>query len=226
MITKRLTLKLRLIFWGIISVLFITVLVPIILFFLLFNENQVRTLIESQFTNNTYHVSINGGVIPEFWHGLALEIRQFNIVSNNGDDLLKIQNIHCQLSWWWLIIGQYKVKHIALSNTTIYQQNIVNNKFLNTLNVYEIKGSYFDAVPILEGSGINIIQQNQLYTLKDVAFKVKRSINGIISAQLVATIHKDIPLVLTTDITMDNEHIMRFSNFIIHIAYHLSLIHI
>jgi hypothetical protein len=87
---------------------------PMFFFFYLFDEDQVKQMLYTEFDNNNYHVEVNGTIIPRFWHGLSLEVNSLNVVTNNSE-LMHIRTANCQLSWIDVVFARYKIKGLDLN---------------------------------------------------------------------------------------------------------------
>ena len=139
-------LKVRLLYWVSVILLMIFIVCPMFFFFYLFDEDQVKQMLYTQFDNNTYHVDVNGTIVPRFWHGLSIEVNDLVLATNDENQLLHIKSANCQLSWLDLVFAHYKIKRLALNDVDINEKNIKDYGINNLLTFSESGKSTFSSL--------------------------------------------------------------------------------
>ena len=117
---------LRLIYWLLFVLFMLGFAIPSFFFFYLFDGVTTKQMIIQQFNTSNYKVEVLGRVIPKFWHGFSLELGEI-LVSTNNTKLFDMSNISCQLSWYDLLRGKYKIKRLEINGADIYRDNLLNN---------------------------------------------------------------------------------------------------
>ncbi|MBY0379000.1 MAG: hypothetical protein K2P99_01220 [Burkholderiales bacterium] len=144
MLFKITRTNVRLAFWGSFVLFMVMVILPMFFFFYLFDEARVKQAIIDQFDNKTYDVAIYGGVIPKLWHGMSLDLSGVLLTSKDHQDLIRIRQMSCKLSWLDLIIGRYSVNRIAIAGLNINQNNLIHYGVTNLLNASNRKDKLFN----------------------------------------------------------------------------------
>ncbi len=168
-------LNIRLIYWMSFIVIMIFVVCPIFFFFYLFNENNVKNLIISQFSNSRFHLEIKGKIIPQFWHGLSLKVFDLQVVTNDNVRLMNISTLNCQMSWIGLIGANYQIKRISLNNVHFYENNILNSKILSILDAKDNSFKFLSQLTNIQIDGLSSIDENVPYIIKNGVIKFDRS---------------------------------------------------
>lgn len=204
--------KVRIIFWGLFTLLIVLFFLPMFFFFYLFNENQVKKMIIDQFDNN-YHVSVQGNVRPKFWHGLSLEVNDLEIETRFDKELLHINSMSCQLSWIDLAVGVYRVKKIALKGVDIEESNIMDYGIKNLFNLANLHYSTFAWLKSIEVFDIRTIGNKQPYKISSGSFKVLKN-DGLINFSLGFKLDNQNMYVLTEGSLYSIENnILKFDDF-------------
>jgi hypothetical protein len=172
--------RIRLLYW--ISVVFLMVFIacPMFFFFYLFNEDQVKQMLYTEFDNNNYHVEVNGAIIPRFWHGLSLEVNDLAVATNNNSELMHIKTANCQLSWVDLVFARYKIKRLDLNDVNINENNIRKYGLSNLLTIPDSGSSAFSRLDNVSIFGINSNDKNAPYPIKDGLFTIQHTSSGAV----------------------------------------------
>ena len=173
-------LKVRLLYWVSVILLMIFIVCPMFFFFYLFDEDQVKQMLYTQFDNNTYHVDVNGTIVPRFWHGLSIEVNDLVLATNDENQLLHIKSANCQLSWLDLVFAHYKIKRLALNDVDINEKNIKDYGINNLLTFSESGKSTFSSLDNISIFGINSSDTNASYPIKDGIFTITKTTDGAI----------------------------------------------
>src|SRR3990167_8700380 len=119
-----------------------------------------------QFDSNNYHVEVSGNITPKFWHGLSFEVGGLQVATKNDVALLNVKSVSCQLSWFDLALGHYKIKRVALSDVEIDEKNVINYGLDNLLNWSRVDKSAFNRLHTLTVFGINSVNDDGLYPIR------------------------------------------------------------
>ena len=133
----------RFIGWSVFVIFFVTFCLPLLFFYYLFNAQQVKQMVISQFNNENYSVVIDGNVEPRSWHGLSLFISDLTVEDKQKHKVLHVNTANCQLSWLDLIVGNYRVRRVALNGLTFFQNNLEKSNYSNLLNYQTLTHSEF-----------------------------------------------------------------------------------
>lgn len=164
-VTKR---NIRIIWWVLFSIFFVTFCVPVFFFYYLFDKEKVNRLITKQINSKDYVVSIDGGIEPRSWHGLSLHIANISIYDKEKDKVMHINAVNCQLSWLDLIIGHYKIRRIAFNGLTMYSGNIDNKSYNNLINYDGLKDSELNKLKNIYISNFTVINSEKETLVRDV----------------------------------------------------------
>ena len=170
-------IKVRVLYWLVVSLLMVFVVFPMFFFFYSFNEDQVKQMLFEQFDSNNYHVEVSGKIAPKFWHGLSFEVDGLQVSTKNDVELLHVKSLSCQLSWFDLAFGNYKIKRMALNDVEINEKNIMNYGMDNLLNWSQVDKSAFNRLHTLTIFGINSVDDESLYPISDGILQIEQS-NG------------------------------------------------
>lgn len=162
----------RVIGWLSFAVFFVTVCLPLLFFYYLFNANQVKQMVISQFNNENYSVVIDGNVEPRSWHGLSLFISDLTVEDKKKHKVLHVNTANCQLSWLDLIVGHYRVRRLALNGLTFYQNNVAKSNYNDLFNYKTINNSEFKNLTTFSISNLAIINSDGSYLMKDAGLRV------------------------------------------------------
>lgn len=162
--------KLRIIIWSLFMVFFLTVCLPLLFFYTLFDQNTVRQMIVSQINNKNYSVQINGNVEPRSWHGLSLYIADLTVFDKSNNKVIHVNTTNCQLSWLDLIVGHYNIRRVAMNGLTVYQNNVDANNYSDLFNYDEVSHSEFKNLKRISISNLTIVNNNGSYLIKDANF--------------------------------------------------------
>lgn len=162
----------RVIGWLSFAVFFVTVCLPLLFFYYLFNANQVKQMVISQFNNENYSVVIDGNVEPRSWHGLSLFISDLTVEDKKKHKVLHVNTANCQLSWLDLIVGHYRVRRLALNGLTFYQNNVAKSNYNDLFNYKTINNSEFKNLTTFSISNLAIINSDSSYLMKDAGLRV------------------------------------------------------
>lgn len=147
-------IQMRVVFWLSFALIFFLVLLPIFFFFYLFSENKVRNLILNQFNQNQYQVQITN-VVPIFWHGLSLQITGMNI-NKSKTNLIHINKIACQLSWFDLAFGDYAIKRLSIHGMSLQQEGLKQYGLSDLFNHSSKNNGVLSKLEILSLDQINL----------------------------------------------------------------------
>ncbi len=172
--------RVRLLYWVSVVFLMVFVACPMFFFFYLFDEDQVKQMLYTEFDNNNYHVEVNGTIIPQFWHGLSLEVNDLDVATNNDSELMHIKTANCQLSWIDLVFARYKIKRLDLNDVNINENNIRKYGLSNLLTIPSSGGSAFSRLDNVSIFGINSDDLNAPYPIKDGLFTVQHTSSGAV----------------------------------------------
>lgn len=206
--------KVRIFYWLSFTLMMVFVILPMFFFFYLFNEAEVRQIVIQQFDSKNYNVEILGMVRPKFWHGLSFELDNM-IISNKGhQELLGLKTINCQLSWFNLIAGQYRVKRISINGVDIKQQVVDQDGLANLINFSNTDQMFFSNLSNIIVSNISMFGTNVKYPIKNGTIKIMWD-NGLIkfSSGLKLT-NNDLYLALYGNIDSMNNNVIKFSNVV------------
>lgn len=162
----------RVIGWSLFVVFFVTFCLPLLFFYYLFNANQVKQMVISQFNNENYSVVINGNVEPRSWHGLSLFISDLTVEDKKKHKVLHVNTANCQLSWLDLIVGHYRVRRLALNGLTLFQNNASKINYNDLLNYQTVNHSEFKNLKTFSISNLAIVNNNESYLMKDAGLRV------------------------------------------------------
>lgn len=171
----------RFVLWGMFVLFFLTVCIPLLFFYYLFDANKVKQMVISQFNNKNYAVIINGTVEPRSWHGLSLFISDLTVQDDAHHEALHINTANCQLSWLDLIVGHYKVRRIALNGVTFFQPEDKSSKYADLLDYDSIAHSEFGNLQTLSITNLNWVESQEQYIIRDASM----SLTGIETKPLV-----------------------------------------
>jgi uncharacterized protein involved in outer membrane biogenesis len=169
--------KIRVLYWGGFVLFMVLVVIPLFFFFYLFNENQVRQTIINQFDDKVYNVEIDGQIVPKPWHGMSLDLNRVVITTKRNVQLVEIKRMSCKMSWLGLIFGKYKVKRVAIDGMDINQGNLKQYGVSNLLNLSNAKDSLFSDMERVDIYGINSVEKDLIYPIRDGSFKIEH--NGL-----------------------------------------------
>lgn len=177
----RLTkIKMRCFYWISVILLMVFIVCPMFFFFYLFDEDQVKQMLYDQFDNNNYHVEVMGKIVPRFWHGLSLEVNDLGVSTNKDIELLHIKTANCQLSWLDLVFARYKIKRMALNDVDINEKNIREYGLNNLLTMPNLGKSTFSRLNNMSIFGINSIDKDAPYPIKDGLFTIEQTSDGAV----------------------------------------------
>lgn len=162
----------RVVGWLFFTVFFVTFCLPLLFFYYLFNADQVKQMVISQFNNENYSVVINGSVEPRSWHGLSLFISDLTVEDKKKHKVLHVNTANCQLSWLDLMVGHYRVRRLALNGLTFYQNNVLKSNYNDLLNYQTVNHSEFKNLTTFSISNLAIINSDGSYLIKDAGFRV------------------------------------------------------
>lgn len=162
----------RLIGWSVFVIFFVTFCLPLLFFYYLFNAQQVKQMVISQFNNENYSVVIDGNVEPRSWHGLSLFISDLTVEDKQKHKVLHVNTANCQLSWLDLIVGNYRVRRVALNGLTFFQNNLEKSNYSNLLNYQTLTHSEFKNLTNFSISNLAIINGDGDYLIKDAGLRV------------------------------------------------------
>lgn len=162
----------RLIGWSVFVIFFVTFCLPLLFFYYLFNAQQVKQMVISQFNNENYSVVIDGNVEPRSWHGLSLFISDLTVEDKQKHKVLHVNTANCQLSWLDLIVGHYRVRRVALNGLTFFQNNLEKSNYSNLLNYQTLTHSEFKNLTNFSISNLAIINGDGDYLIKDAGLRV------------------------------------------------------
>ena len=163
--------KVRILGWSFFVAFFITIAMPLLFFFYLFNPNSVRKIIVNQFNSQAYTVKVGGDIEPKTWHGLTLFVADTSVYDKSGREVMHINAANYQLSWPSLIIGQYKIKRISLNGITIIKRNN-NDNYLNLINYKTFRDSEFKDLKYLSANNFSITDADNNYLVKDAKLRI------------------------------------------------------
>ncbi len=167
--------KVRILYWLIVILLMVFVVSPMFFFFYSFNEDQVKQMLFDQFDSNNYHIEVGGKITPKFWHGLSFEANGLEVSTKNDIPLFEVKTVSCQLSWFDLALGHYKIKRVALNDVTIDEKNVMEYGLDNLLNWSQIDKSSFSRMNILTVFGINSVNDKDLYPIHDGVLQIDKN---------------------------------------------------
>lgn len=161
----------RLVGWSAFAVFFITVCLPLLFFYYLFDAQQVKQMVINQFNNQNYSVVINGSVEPRSWHGLSLFISDLTVEDKSKHKVLHVNTANFQLSWLDLIVGHYRVRRAALNGLTYYQGN-ANTNYNDLFNYQKIASSEFKNLTHVSMNNFTVLNNAGVFILKDASLKI------------------------------------------------------
>ena len=162
----------RFIGWSVFVIFFVTFCLPLLFFYYLFNAEQVKQMVISQFNNENYSVIIDGNVEPRSWHGLSLFISDLTVEDKQKHKVLHVNTANCQLSWLDLIVGHYSIRRVALNGLTFFQNNLEKSNYSNLLNYQTLTHSEFKNLTNFSISNLAIINGDGDYLIKDAGLRV------------------------------------------------------
>ena len=162
----------RFIGWSVFVIFFVTFCLPLLFFYYLFNAEQVKQMVISQFNNENYSVIIDGNVEPRSWHGLSLFISDLTVEDKQKHKVLHVNTANCQLSWLDLIVGHYSIRRVALNGLTFFQNNLEKSNYSNLLNYQTLTHSEFKNLTNFSISNLAIINGDWDYLIKDAGLRV------------------------------------------------------
>lgn len=152
--------------------LLLFVISPLFSLFYLFNEAKIKNQILANFNNQNYHVTINGHITPELWHGLSIKIHSISIASKNEDKLLHIGSMSCQFSWVDAVFGKYKLARVSINDVDFYEQNILKYGLHDLLSHNNLDPSMFKNLVFFAANDIHSIGSNAPYNFDAGNIKV------------------------------------------------------
>ena len=173
----------RFILWGGFCLFFLLVCVPLVFFYYLFNPDEVKHMVISQFNNKNFAVQIGGNIEPRSWHGLSLFISDIVIMDKAQHKVVHVNTANCQLSWWELVIGHYKVKRMALNGLTFYQGATEQIHYADLFNYENIAKSEFNNLTHLSVTNLSWIESTGKFIIRDASAAVAE-LNGMPHATL------------------------------------------
>lgn len=156
----------RIVGWLLFVLFFFTVGLPLLLFYYLFDQQQVKDMIVSQVNNKDYSVKIDGTIEPRSWHGLSLFIADLTVLDKHSNKIIHVNTANCQLSWLDLIVGHYRIRRIALNGLTVFQNNLDTN-YADLINYDNLSHSEFKDLKHLTISNFTIENANGDALIKD-----------------------------------------------------------
>lgn len=204
--------KVRILYWLSFILIMVFVILPMFFFFYLFNEAEVRQIIIQQFDSKNYNVEILGMVRPKFWHGLSFELDNMLISNKGHEELLGLKTINCQLSWFNLIAGQYRVKRISINGVNVKQEVVDQDGLANLINFSNTDQVFFSSLSNIIISNISMFGTNVKYPIKNGTIKITRA-DGLLkfSSGLKLT-NNDLYLSLHGNIDSIDNNIIKFSD--------------
>ena len=172
--------RIRLLYWISVVLIMVFIACPMFFFFYLFDEDQVKQMLYTEFDNNNYHLEVNGTIIPQFWHGLSLEVSNLDVATNNNSELMHIKTANCQLSWIDLVFARYKIKRLNLNDVDINENNILQYGISKLLTISSSGSSAFSRLDNFSIFGINSNDKNAPYPIKDGLFTVQNTHSGTV----------------------------------------------
>lgn len=157
----------RAIYWSSVLLFMVFVAFPLFFFFYSFNEEQVKQMLFEQFDNKSYHVTVTGEISPKLWHGLSFEVKGMEIATSTDIPLLQVKTLKCQLSWFDLALGRYRVKRMSLADVTLNEKNLNDYGINNLINSSQIDNSAFSNLKIFYVNNITSIADEDLYPIKN-----------------------------------------------------------
>ena len=162
----------RLIGWGTFIIFFITVCIPLLFFYYLFDATKVKQMVIDQFNSQNYSVVINGTVEPRSWHGLSLFISDLTVEDKFQHKVMHINTANCQLSWLDLIVAHYRIRRVALNGLTLYQNAMKKGNYVNLLNYQAISHSEFKKLMKLSVTNFNWMDTESNFIVKDASLQL------------------------------------------------------
>ncbi len=208
--------RIRLLYWISVLLLMIFIACPMFFFFYLFDEDQVKQMLYTEFDNNNYHVEVNGTIVPQFWHGLSLEVNSLNVVTNNSE-LMHIRTANCQLSWIDLVFARYKIKRLDLNDVQINENNIREYGVSNLLTIPSSGGSALSHLDSVSIFGINSNDKNAPYPIKNGLFTVQNTNAGAVYKLGFETVESTTFVTSTGIMNAISSDVVKFRNFKVNI---------
>lgn len=162
-------------------------ILPLFFFFYLFDASKVKELISKQFNNSYYNINIIGDIEPQFWHGISLSVNGINILTKSNQDLVHLNDIKLQLSWFNLAFASYKIKRLSISNVRLYKDNL-NNYGLSKLVEIDGNNGIYKHLRFLSIENFYIIEKNKVQNLRGINLQMK-----LIGAYLDITSNMNLP---------------------------------
>lgn len=147
--------QIRILGWSFFAAFFVTVALPLLFFFYLFNPDNVRKMILEQVNTKQYTVKINGDIVPKTWHGLTLFVADTSIYDNKtSKEVVHINEASYQLSWPALILGKYSIKRISLVGVSVTRNS--DSNYANLINYDSLKQSEFNSLKYVYVSDLGV----------------------------------------------------------------------
>jgi uncharacterized protein involved in outer membrane biogenesis len=163
--------QIRILGWSFFVAFFVTVALPLLFFFYLFNPDNVRKMILEQVNTKQYTVKINGDIVPKTWHGLTLFVADTSIYDNKTfKEVVHINEASYQLSWPSLILGKYSIKRISLVGVSVTRNS--DSNYANLINYDSLKQSEFSSLKYVYVSDLGVKDSLGNDVIKNAQLKI------------------------------------------------------
>lgn len=205
--------KIRWIYWLTVIVVMFFIVFPMFFFFYRFDEDQVRQIIIDQFDGKNYHVAISGQIKPKLWHGLSVEIENIAIATKSDAPLVNIRTTSCQLSWFDLAWGHYKIKRLSLNGVDINGNNALSYGISNLLNFSNTHSSSFNHLRMINIYNIHTTGKNLAYNISDGTIKVRQQGGGAIFTVGLKLLPQNTYIMADGGFSLSNNDTLKFNEF-------------
>lgn len=195
----------------------IFVAIPIFSFFYLFEESKVRRLIIKQLGND-FVVEIDGLVSPELGYGVSLDIDNLRIKNKQHQELLYFKKINCKLSWWKLLLGNYKITEFKSTYVEI-GYSFMSNEIENLLSFSKLDQSIFSDIHLIKLYTIKTHENNiadNAYKVNNGKFTLLKSGNQVDLNVLLKLNAEDTEIVARGKMSRVKLSTVKFSEFQVH----------